>query len=184
MLDKTMVKVCLIFPQEVLCSSMWMLWTAEWLQLMVQVWVMAWSTKLPLSQWSPRMQEKVKQYTFMPLFRRKSLQSCFQPQTARNKEFKKSFFSSSQVACHWQWRVLQKPRSPARTTKTAPALCPTCPQLPETTTSLSNLTTSTFLAAPLLPRSLVRKFFMSPVDKFFLYFNVHLYCIYTVNQLL
>ena len=67
------------------------------------------------------------------------------------------FFLPSQVGYHWQWKVPLRPKLPAKTTKTAPVLCPTCPQLLETTTSLSSLTTSTFPAVPLLLRSLVRK---------------------------
>ena len=76
-------------------------------------------------------------------------------------------FLPPQVVCHWRWRVPLRPRSPVRTTRMAPALCPTCPRLPETTTSLSSSTTNTFLAVPLLLRSPVRKQMISPVDYFY-----------------
>lgn len=62
----------------------------------------------------------------------------------------------TQVVCPWLWKDPPRLRSPARTTRTAPAWCPTCPRLLETTTSSSGLTTSTFLGVPSLPRSPVR----------------------------
>lgn len=58
-----------------------------------------------------------------------------------------------QVGSRWRWRVLPRQRSPARTTRTGPAPCPTCPRPPGTTTSSSASTTSTSRAAPSPPRS-------------------------------
>lgn len=85
-------------------------------------------------------------------------------------------FFPTQVVCRWQWKVPRRLRSLVRTTKMAPALCPTCPQLQETTTSLSSLTISTFLAVPLLLRSLVRnKLFVPQTDFFILFYTDEVY---------
>lgn len=60
-----------------------------------------------------------------------------------------------QGVCPWPWRAHPRPRSPARITRMAPALCPTCPRRPETTASSCALMTSTSRGAPSQPRSQV-----------------------------
>lgn len=137
---------------------MWMLWTVEWWQLTVQVWVMAWSTRLPLSLWLPKMQEKVK-FLSLPLIYYVVCVNTVNPHKLQKSKVLDIY--SSKVVFLWRWRVPLKPKSPVRTTKMVPVLSPTCQQLLETTTSLWSLTTSTFLAVPLLLRSLVRAYIIS-----------------------
>lgn len=64
---------------------------------------------------------------------------------------------SPQAVCLWLLKVRLKLRSAVKTTKTGPALCPTCPPQLEITTLSSSLMTNTSLEVLSPPRSPVRQ---------------------------
>lgn len=126
---------------------------------------MAWSTSLPPSQLSPRMLGKVRRAA------NRGEGAC-QVACTRIDPLISALFPL-QGGCHWLWRAHPRRRSPARTTRMAPVLCPTYPQRLETIASSCALTTSTSQGAPSQPRSQVRQTFRHGQPSTYMLKTVH-----------